>query len=154
VGHWHPASTRRRSQMYRSLNQRGWAQTTKNNAANRGQGSDKTRDFCSRNLSHDSACPQQQASCPGEEGRKRYYCSRLFHRCSATGNRLLENAGLEVLQVLTSQRLLRQPMTCARMKPEQVLVYDLGWHSTMSRFEITGEVTEVLASHGNNQLGR
>jgi len=28
-----------------------------------------------------------------------------------------------------------------------------GWHLDVSVVEITGEVTEVLASHGNNQLG-
>jgi len=65
--------------------------------------------------------------------------------------RLLEIAGLEVLQII-NEPAAALAYDVRSDETEQVLVYDLGWH-LVSVVEITGEVTEVLASHGNNQLG-
>ncbi|MGA1262309.1 MAG: Hsp70 family protein [Prochlorothrix sp.] len=66
-----------------------------------------------------------------------------------------EIAGLEVLQIInepTAAALTyesRDPDTT-----ERVLVYDLGGGTfDVSIVEITGEMTEVLASHGNPRLG-
>ncbi|MEM9214181.1 MAG: Hsp70 family protein [Cyanobacteria bacterium P01_F01_bin.150] len=65
-----------------------------------------------------------------------------------------EIAGLEVLQILN------EPTSAALVFDERsddtqtVLVYDLGGGTfDVSIVEMTGEVTEVLASHGNNRLG-
>lgn len=65
-----------------------------------------------------------------------------------------EIAGLEVLQILN------EPTAAALMfdrrddSGQRLLVYDLGGGTfDVSIVEITGPVTEVLASHGNNRLG-
>jgi molecular chaperone DnaK len=65
-----------------------------------------------------------------------------------------EIAGLEVLQILN------EPTAAALVFDERgdacqrLLVYDLGGGTfDVSIVEITGPVTEVLASHGNNRLG-
>ena len=65
-----------------------------------------------------------------------------------------EIAGFEVLQILN------EPTSAAIVFDERsddtqnILVYDLGGGTfDVSIVEMTGEVTEVLASHGNNRLG-
>jgi molecular chaperone DnaK len=65
-----------------------------------------------------------------------------------------EIAGLEVLQIINEPTAAALTYDFRTEETEQVLVYDLGGGTfDVSVVEITGEVTEVLASHGNNQLG-
>ncbi|HEY9641973.1 MAG TPA: Hsp70 family protein [Coleofasciculaceae cyanobacterium] len=65
-----------------------------------------------------------------------------------------EIAGLEVLQIINEPTAAALAYDVRSPETEQVLVYDLGGGTfDVSVVEITGEVTEVLASHGNNQLG-
>ncbi len=63
-------------------------------------------------------------------------------------------AGFEVLQVLNEPTAAALTYDFRTEDTERVLVYDLGGGTfDVSIVEITGEVTEVLASHGNNRLG-
>lgn len=65
-----------------------------------------------------------------------------------------EIAGLEVLQIINEPTAAALAYDVRSEDTEQVLVYDLGGGTfDVSVVEITGEVTEVLASHGNNRLG-
>ena len=65
-----------------------------------------------------------------------------------------EVAGLEVLQIINEPTAAALTYDMRSEETERVLVYDLGGGTfDVSVVEITGEVTEVLASHGNNQLG-
>lgn len=63
-------------------------------------------------------------------------------------------AGLEVLQILNEPTAAALTYDFRTDATERVLVYDLGGGTfDVSVVEITGDVTEVLASHGNNRLG-
>jgi molecular chaperone DnaK len=65
-----------------------------------------------------------------------------------------EIAGFEVLQVLNEPTAAALTYDFRTDETEKVLVYDLGGGTfDVSIVEITGDVTEVLASHGNNRLG-
>lgn len=65
-----------------------------------------------------------------------------------------EIAGLEVLQILNEPTAAALVFDNRSEDGETVLVYDLGGGTfDVSIVEITGDVTEVLASHGNNRLG-
>lgn len=65
-----------------------------------------------------------------------------------------EIAGLEVLQIINEPTAAALTYSGRTDESELVLVYDLGGGTfDVSVVEITGEVTEVLASHGNNRLG-
>jgi molecular chaperone DnaK len=65
-----------------------------------------------------------------------------------------EIAGLEVLQIINEPTAAALAYDVRSEETELVLVYDLGGGTfDVSVVEITGEVTEVLASHGNNRLG-
>ncbi len=65
-----------------------------------------------------------------------------------------EIAGLEVLQILNEPTAAALTYEWRSEETELVLVYDLGGGTfDVSIVEITGDVTEVLASHGNNRLG-
>ncbi len=65
-----------------------------------------------------------------------------------------EIAGLEVLQIVNEPTAAALTYDARAAETELVLVYDLGGGTfDVSVVEITGEVTEVLASHGNNRLG-
>ncbi|MCM1984021.1 Hsp70 family protein [Lyngbya confervoides] len=65
-----------------------------------------------------------------------------------------EIAGLEVLQILNEPTAAALVFDARSEETENVLVYDLGGGTfDVSIVEITGTVTEVLASHGNNRLG-
>lgn len=65
-----------------------------------------------------------------------------------------EIAGLEVLQIINEPTAAALAYDLRAEDTERVLVYDLGGGTfDVSVVEITGDVTEVLASHGNNQLG-
>jgi molecular chaperone DnaK len=65
-----------------------------------------------------------------------------------------EIAGFEVLQVLNEPTAAALTYDDRTEDTEKVLVYDLGGGTfDVSIVEITGDVTEVLASHGNNRLG-
>ena len=65
-----------------------------------------------------------------------------------------EIAGLEVLQILNEPTAAALVFDDRSDDTETVLVYDLGGGTfDVSIVEMIGEVTEVLASHGNNRLG-
>ena len=65
-----------------------------------------------------------------------------------------EIAGLEVLQILNEPTAAALVFENRSEDGETVLVYDLGGGTfDVSIVDITGDVTEVLASHGNNRLG-
>lgn len=65
-----------------------------------------------------------------------------------------EIAGFEVLQIINEPTAAALAYDVRSEDTERVLVYDLGGGTfDVSVVEITGDVTEVLASHGNNQLG-
>lgn len=65
-----------------------------------------------------------------------------------------EIAGFEVLQILNEPTAAALVFDLDSEDSETVLVYDLGGGTfDVSIVEITGDVTEVLASHGNNRLG-
>lgn len=65
-----------------------------------------------------------------------------------------EIAGLEVLQIINEPTAAALAYDVRSEETERLLVYDLGGGTfDVSLVEITGEVTEVLASHGNNRLG-
>jgi molecular chaperone DnaK len=65
-----------------------------------------------------------------------------------------EIAGFEVLQIINEPTAAALVYDLRSEETERILVYDLGGGTfDVSVVEITGEVTEVLASHGNNRLG-
>lgn len=65
-----------------------------------------------------------------------------------------EIAGFEVLQILNEPTAAALVFDDRSEDTENVLVYDLGGGTfDVSIVEMTGDVTEVLASHGNNRLG-
>ncbi|WP_341532210.1 Hsp70 family protein (plasmid) [Nostoc sp. UHCC 0302] len=65
-----------------------------------------------------------------------------------------EIAGFEVLQIINEPTAAALAYDLRSVDTERVVVYDLGGGTfDVSVVEITGEVTEVLASHGNNRLG-
>ncbi|NET31002.1 MAG: Hsp70 family protein [Cyanothece sp. SIO1E1] len=65
-----------------------------------------------------------------------------------------EIAGFDVLQILNEPTAAALAYDLRSAETERVLVYDLGGGTfDVSIVEITGEITEVLASHGNNRLG-
>lgn len=65
-----------------------------------------------------------------------------------------EIAGLEVLQILNEPTAAALVFEAGTEETENILVYDLGGGTfDVSIVEVTGDVTEVLASHGNNRLG-
>jgi molecular chaperone DnaK len=65
-----------------------------------------------------------------------------------------EIAGLEVLQILNEPTAAALVFDDRADDTETVLVYDLGGGTfDVSIVEMTGDVTEVLSSHGNNRLG-
>ncbi|MFM7635049.1 MAG: Hsp70 family protein [Cyanobacteriota bacterium] len=65
-----------------------------------------------------------------------------------------ELAGLEVLQILNEPTAAALVFDKRGEDSQRLLVYDLGGGTfDVSIVEITGPVTEVLASHGNNRLG-
>ncbi len=65
-----------------------------------------------------------------------------------------EIAGFEVLQILNEPTAAALVFDIRSEETENVMVYDLGGGTfDVSIVEVTGDVTEVLASHGNNRLG-
>ena len=65
-----------------------------------------------------------------------------------------ELAGLEVARILNEPTAASLAYGCNDPSQRTVMVYDLGGGTfDVSIVSIEGDVTEVLASHGNNQLG-
>ena len=65
-----------------------------------------------------------------------------------------EIAGFEVLQIINEPTAAALAYEGRTEETERVLVYDLGGGTfDVSVVEITGAVTEVMSSHGNNRLG-
>ncbi|MBF0236116.1 MAG: Hsp70 family protein [SAR324 cluster bacterium] len=65
-----------------------------------------------------------------------------------------EMAGFEVLRIINEPTAAALVYNLQSSVPEKVLVYDLGGGTLdVSIVEISGGITEVLSSHGNNMLG-
>lgn len=65
-----------------------------------------------------------------------------------------EIAGLEVLQIINEPTAAALTYELNTEETEHILVYDLGGGTfDVSIVEMTGDVREVMASHGNNRLG-
>ncbi len=65
-----------------------------------------------------------------------------------------EIAGLEVVRILNEPTAAALAYGADRQGDRTVLVYDLGGGTfDVSLVQVSGDVTEVLASHGNNHLG-
>jgi molecular chaperone DnaK (HSP70) len=65
-----------------------------------------------------------------------------------------EIAGLEVVRILNEPTAAALAYGADREGDRTVLVYDLGGGTfDVSLVQVSGDVTEVLASHGNNRLG-
>jgi molecular chaperone DnaK (HSP70) len=65
-----------------------------------------------------------------------------------------EIAGLEVVRILNEPTAAALAYGADRQEDRTVLVYDLGGGTfDVSLVQVHGEITEVLASHGNTQLG-
>ena len=63
-------------------------------------------------------------------------------------------AGLEVLRILNEPTAASLAYGCGQSQAETSLIYDLGGGTfDVSIVTVEGDVTEVLASHGNNHLG-
>jgi len=118
----------------------------------RGTGSDKTRGlFASRNLSQLIHVPLKQGGDWGERSHASGdYGSRLFSRCSATGNKTAGDCGFRGAAIINEPTAAALAYDVRSDETEQVLVYDLGWRSDVSVVEICRRVTEVLARHGSN----
>lgn len=123
-----------------------------------GTGSDETRDFLPHEISAMilRALKQRAETALGEEVKQAVitvpaYFTDAQRQATKTAG---EIAGLEVLQIINEPTAAALAYDVRSDETEQVLVYDLGGGTfDVSVVEITGEVTEVLASHGNNQLG-
>jgi len=92
-----------------------------------GTGSERHETFASRNLSHDSACPQRAETVPEVTQAvitvPAYFTDAQRQATKTAG----EIAGLEVLQIINEPTAAALAMTCARMKPNRCWC-DLGWH--------------------------
>jgi len=123
-----------------------------------GTESDKTRDFLPQEISamilH--ALKQRAETVLEEEVTQAVitvpaYFTDAQRQATKTAG---EIAGFEVLQIINEPTAAALAYDVRSEETEKVLVYDLGGGTfDVSVVEITGEVTEVLASHGNNQLG-
>lgn len=123
-----------------------------------GTASDQTRDFLPHEISAMilRALKQRAETALGEAVSQAVitvpaYFTDAQRQATKTAG---EIAGLEVLQIINEPTAAALAYDLRSTQTEQVLVYDLGGGTfDVSVVEITGEVTEVLASHGNNQLG-
>ncbi|MBV9385929.1 MAG: Hsp70 family protein [Chroococcidiopsidaceae cyanobacterium CP_BM_ER_R8_30] len=123
-----------------------------------GTDSDKTRDFLPHEISAMilRALKQRAETALREEVTQAVitvpaYFTDAQRQATKTAG---EIAGLEVLQIINEPTAAALAYDVRSDETEQVLVYDLGGGTfDVSVVEITGEITEVLASHGNNQLG-
>lgn len=123
-----------------------------------GTGSDKTRDFLPQEISAMilRTLKQRAETALGEEVTQAVitvpaYFTDAQRQATKTAG---EIAGFEVLQIINEPTAAALAYDVRSEETERVLVYDLGGGTfDVSVVEITGEVTEVLASHGNNQLG-
>jgi molecular chaperone DnaK len=123
-----------------------------------GTESDETRDFLPHEISAMilRALKQRAEAALGEEVTQAvitvpaYFTNDQRQATKLAG----EIAGLEVLQIINEPTAAALTYDIRSEETERVLVYDLGGGTfDVSVVEITGDVTEVLASHGNNQLG-
>jgi molecular chaperone DnaK (HSP70) len=65
-----------------------------------------------------------------------------------------ELAGLEVVRIINEPTAAALAYEVEHQEPKNILVYDLGGGTfDVSVVRLSRDVTEVLASHGNNQLG-
>lgn len=123
-----------------------------------GTESDQTRDFLPQEISAMilRALKQRAETALGEEVSQAVitvpaYFTDAQRQATKTAG---EIAGFEVLQIINEPTAAALAYDVRSQETERVLVYDLGGGTfDVSVVEITGEVTEVLASHGNNQLG-
>ncbi len=123
-----------------------------------GSGSDPTRDFLPHEISAMilRALKQRAETALAEAVTQAVitvpaYFTNAQRQATKTAG---EIAGLEVLQILNEPTAAALAYDLRSEETERVLVYDLGGGTfDVSVVEMTGSVTEVLASHGNNQLG-
>jgi len=123
-----------------------------------GTGSDETRDYLPHEISAIilRALKQRAETALGDEVTQAvitvpaYFTDAQRQATKLAG----EIAGLEVLQIINEPTAAALTYDVRSEETERVLVYDLGGGTfDVSVVEITGQVTEVLASHGNNRLG-
>jgi molecular chaperone DnaK len=123
-----------------------------------GTDSEETRDYLPQEISAIilRALKQRAETVLGEEvGQAVITVPAYFTDAQRQATKLAgEIAGLEVLQIINEPTAAALTYDIRSDETERVLVYDLGGGTfDVSVVEITGELTEVLASHGNNQLG-
>jgi molecular chaperone DnaK len=123
-----------------------------------GTDSDETRDYLPHEVSAIvlRALKQRAETALGEEVSQAvitvpaYFTDAQRQATKMAG----EIAGFEVLQIINEPTAAALAYDVRSEETERLLVYDLGGGTfDVSVVEITGEVTEVLASHGNNRLG-
>ncbi|NJM27113.1 MAG: Hsp70 family protein [Pseudanabaena sp. RU_4_16] len=123
-----------------------------------GTGSEETRDYLPHEISAIilRSLKQRAETVLGEEVTKAVitvpaYFTDAQRQATKTAG---EIAGFEVLQIINEPTAAALAYDVRSEETERVLVYDLGGGTfDVSVVEITGAVTEVMASHGNNRLG-
>ncbi len=123
-----------------------------------GTGSEETRDYLPHEISAMilRSLKQRAETALGEEATKAVitvpaYFTDAQRQATKTAG---EIAGFEVLQIINEPTAAALAYDVRSEETERVLVYDLGGGTfDVSVVEITGPVTEVMASHGNNRLG-
>ena len=89
-------------------------------------------------------------------GRSSHFGTGLFFGCSAQRNARSRSklAGLEVVRILNEPTAASLAYGYGSDENRTVMIYDLGGGTfDVSIVTIEKNVTEVLASHGNNRLG-
>jgi molecular chaperone DnaK len=135
-----------------------WMGTDHKTTLRMGTDSEETRDYLPHEISAMilRSLKQRAEKALGEEVTKAVitvpaYFTDAQRQATKTAG---EIAGFEVLQIINEPTAAALAYDARSEETERVLVYDLGGGTfDVSVVEITGAVTEVMASHGNNRLG-